>query len=134
MQRSLSLRTALQRLQLRLHPFQTTLAPTRQVQAHARRRGGKLADERMELQTPTGNTPDACVGSTRPSSVPSPAVTKLEWTRPLSILKYPDPRLRAKNALVGVFDDTIVELAKEMFDLMYEYVRVYISHSQVLRL
>lgn len=49
-----------------------------------------------------------------------PAVTSLEWESPLSILKYPDPRLRAANAPIGVFDDTLRSLAEEMFVLMYE--------------
>lgn len=51
---------------------------------------------------------------------PAPAVTKLEWTSPLTIVKYPDPRLRAPNAKVGVFDDSLVRLAKEMIEIMYQ--------------
>lgn len=47
------------------------------------------------------------------------AVTKLEWQSPLSILKYPDPRLRAVNAKVGVFDESLLRLAKEMIEVMY---------------
>ena len=42
------------------------------------------------------------------------AVTKLEWKSPLEIVKYPDPRLRAVNAKIGVFDDSLQALAKEM--------------------
>ena len=48
------------------------------------------------------------------------AVTKLEWSRPVSILKYPDPRLRAVNARLNVFDDSLLELAKDMIKVMYE--------------
>lgn len=48
------------------------------------------------------------------------AVTKLEWQSPLQIIKYPDPRLRAVNARLDVFDDTLLALAKEMIKIMYE--------------
>ena len=48
------------------------------------------------------------------------AVTDLVWDRPLTILNYPDPRLRAPNAKIGVFDERLQQLAAEMFDLMYE--------------
>lgn len=50
----------------------------------------------------------------------SPAVTKLEWPKPLTILKYPDPRLRAPNAKVEVFDDSLMQLVKEMIPVMYQ--------------
>ncbi len=52
------------------------------------------------------------------------AVTKLEWQSPLQIIKYPDPRLRAPNARINVFDDSLLRLAKEMTQLMYLCVRV----------
>jgi hypothetical protein len=48
------------------------------------------------------------------------AVDKIEWQQPLQVLKYPDPRLRAVNARVGVFDDNLRELAKQMLQVMYE--------------
>jgi hypothetical protein len=48
------------------------------------------------------------------------AVNKLEWSKPLEIIKYPDPRLRAPNAKIAVFDDSLLELAKEMIKVMYE--------------
>jgi peptide deformylase len=48
------------------------------------------------------------------------AVDKIEWSQPLRIVKYPDPRLRAKNARVAVFDDSLLALAKEMMKVMYE--------------
>ena len=47
------------------------------------------------------------------------AVTELAWERPLTVLNYPDPRLRAPNARIGVFDDRLRQLAAEMFDVMY---------------
>lgn len=49
-----------------------------------------------------------------------PAVDKLEWQLPLEIVKYPDPRLRAPNAKIGVFDDKLKDLAKHMFEVMYQ--------------
>lgn len=36
------------------------------------------------------------------------------------MLQYPDPRLRAVNARIGVFDDTLRKLAEEMFEVMYQ--------------
>lgn len=48
------------------------------------------------------------------------AVTKLEWQAPLGVLRYPDPRLRAPNAHVAVFDDSLRQLAAEMFEVMYQ--------------
>lgn len=47
------------------------------------------------------------------------AVTELKWSKPLEIVKYPDPRLRAVNAKVGVFDASLMDLAKEMIQIMY---------------
>jgi hypothetical protein len=51
------------------------------------------------------------------------AVTELVWEKPLTILNYPDPRLRAPNARIGVFDDRLRQLAAEMFDVMYRQGR-----------
>ena len=47
---------------------------------------------------------------------------KLEWERPLQIVTYPDPRLRAVNARVNCFDESLVQLAKEMVEVMYQWV------------
>lgn len=45
----------------------------------------------------------------------------LSWQRPLGIIKYPDPRLRAVNARVGaVPKQQLLDLAAEMFELMYQ--------------
>ena len=48
------------------------------------------------------------------------AVTQLQWESPLQVVKYPDPRLRAVNARVGFFDDSLRALAEAMFVVMYE--------------
>ncbi|KAK8968458.1 hypothetical protein KSP40_PGU017029 [Platanthera guangdongensis] len=37
---------------------------------------------------------------------------------PLKIIKYPDPRLRAKNKRVNTFDDNLKKLVDEMFDVI----------------
>jgi peptide deformylase len=63
--------------------------------------------------------------STTPSAVDvlqpcTLAVEKLEWQAPLQVIKYPDPRLRAPNARIGVFDDSLKELARQMFEVMYQ--------------
>ena len=47
------------------------------------------------------------------------AATKLEWQSPLRIIKYPDPQLRAVNARVGVFDDALRQLSKELLEALY---------------
>ncbi|GLI60620.1 hypothetical protein VaNZ11_002782 [Volvox africanus] len=60
-----------------------------------------------------------------------PTVTKLEWTSPLHIVKYPDPRLRAVNARIGVFDDSLLRLAKEMIEIMYQDDGVGLAAPQV---
>lgn len=48
------------------------------------------------------------------------AVTELAWESPLRVLRYPDPRLRAINGIVAVFDDSLKRLAQEMFEVMYD--------------
>lgn len=48
------------------------------------------------------------------------AVENLEWQEPLAIVKYPDPRLRAPNARIAKFDDNLKQLARRMFEIMYE--------------
>jgi peptide deformylase len=47
-------------------------------------------------------------------------VEKLEWQAPLRVLLYPDPRLRAPNARIAVFDQSLKQLAAEMLELMYQ--------------
>ena len=47
------------------------------------------------------------------------AVSKLEWHSPLKVILYPDPRLRAKNARIGSFDDTLRQFAEELLAVMY---------------
>ncbi|KAK9795524.1 hypothetical protein WJX73_007885 [Symbiochloris irregularis] len=49
----------------------------------------------------------------------APPVDKLEWRAPLSILKYPDPRLRAANGRITVFDHVLEKFAADLFDCMY---------------
>ena len=49
-----------------------------------------------------------------------PPVTTLQWESPLKVLMYPDPKLRAPNAAIGCFDDSLRQLAEEMFVVMYE--------------
>lgn len=44
---------------------------------------------------------------------------------PLKIVEYPDPILRARNKRISTFDENLKKLAKEMFDVMYKYVRLF---------
>lgn len=60
-----------------------------------------------------------------------PTVTKLEWQSPLQIAQYPDPCLRAINARIGVFDESLLRLAKEMIAIMYEDDGVGLAAPQV---
>eukprot|EP00197_Chlamydomonas_leiostraca_P005511 CAMPEP_0202866288 /NCGR_PEP_ID=MMETSP1391-20130828/7303_1 /ASSEMBLY_ACC=CAM_ASM_000867 /TAXON_ID=1034604 /ORGANISM="Chlamydomonas leiostraca, Strain SAG 11-49" /LENGTH=242 /DNA_ID=CAMNT_0049546221 /DNA_START=89 /DNA_END=814 /DNA_ORIENTATION=- len=60
-----------------------------------------------------------------------PVVSKLEWQRPLQLVKYPDPRLRAPNAKVGVFDASLMELVNEMIPIMYQDDGVGLAAPQV---
>lgn len=71
-----------------------------------------------------GGAACACISPRPPLSprLPFPAVTKLEWQSPLAVLPYPDPRLRAVNVRIGVFDDSLRRLAEEMFEVMYQSV------------
>lgn len=55
----------------------------------------------------------------------------VEFTSPLSILKYPDPLLRAPNATIECFDDTLKRLTDEMFEIMYEDDGVGLAAPQV---
>lgn len=52
--------------------------------------------------------------------IASPA--DLSFEAPLKIVEYPDPILRAKNKLIGTFDDNLKKLVDEMFDVMYKSV------------
>eukprot|EP00891_Asterochloris_glomerata_P002278 jgi/Astpho2/2278/Aster-03249 len=49
-----------------------------------------------------------------------PAVTELKWERPLRVVQYPDPRLRAQNACIATFGESLQQLAAEMFTVMYQ--------------
>ena len=49
----------------------------------------------------------------------SAAVKDLQWSSPLQIIKYPDPRLRAVNARIGTFDSKVEQLGKELLEVMY---------------
>lgn len=60
-----------------------------------------------------------------------PVVDKLEWSNPLSIIKYPDPRLRAVNAKIAVFDDSLKQLASQMMEVMYQDDGVGLAAPQV---
>jgi hypothetical protein len=55
-----------------------------------------------------------------PTATPSPAADKLEWQAPLGVIKYPDPRLRAPNARIALFDERLKQLADQMFEVMYQ--------------
>lgn len=55
----------------------------------------------------------------------------LDFETPLKIVLYPDPRLRAKNKRINVFDEKLEKLADEMFDIMYRTDGVGLSAPQV---
>eukprot|EP00249_Psilotum_nudum_P004919 c18418_g2_i1 orf=243-806(+) len=55
----------------------------------------------------------------------------LNFESPLHIVLYPDPRLRAKNKRINVFDENLQKLAEEMFDVMYRTDGIGLSAPQV---
>jgi len=55
----------------------------------------------------------------------------VEFTLPLSVQKYPHKSLRAKNKIIGVFDDELAKLSAAMFKLMYETDGVGLAAPQV---
>eukprot|EP00879_Flechtneria_rotunda_P011885 GHRR01012414.1.p1 GENE.GHRR01012414.1~~GHRR01012414.1.p1 ORF type:complete len:181 (+),score=44.90 GHRR01012414.1:1653-2195(+) len=84
---------------------------------------------------PTGASRDLRTYAQRGSSAEMqkavPVVEYLQWKTPLSIIKYPDPKLRAVNAKIGVFDDKLRQLAQQMFQVMYEDDGVGLAAPQV---
>ncbi|KAJ4960801.1 hypothetical protein NE237_020711 [Protea cynaroides] len=61
--------------------------------------------------------------------VASPA--DLSFEAPLKIVEYPDPILRARNKLIGTFDENLKKLVDEMFDVMYKTDGIGLSAPQV---
>ncbi|KAH7315396.1 hypothetical protein KP509_21G047700 [Ceratopteris richardii] len=55
----------------------------------------------------------------------------LEYETPLNVVLYPDPRLRAKNKRISVFDENLEKFAKDMFEVMYKTDGVGLSAPQV---
>lgn len=56
----------------------------------------------------------------------------LVWDRNnLQIVLYPNPILRAKNVTITTFDETLAELAEDMFKVMYEDDGVGLAAPQV---
>ncbi|KAK7339541.1 hypothetical protein VNO77_20215 [Canavalia gladiata] len=55
----------------------------------------------------------------------------LEFVAPLQIVKYPDPKLRARNKRIVTFDDNLQKLVQEMFDVMYKTDGIGLSAPQV---
>ncbi|KAL3678199.1 hypothetical protein R1sor_021155 [Riccia sorocarpa] len=55
----------------------------------------------------------------------------VEFESPLGVILYPDPRLRAKNKRITVFDEKLQALVAEMFDVMYKTDGVGLSAPQV---
>ena len=49
-------------------------------------------------------------------------VDRIDYTRPLKIVNYPDPRLRLPNAKIRLPAEGIDALAKDMFEMMYQCV------------
>lgn len=50
-------------------------------------------------------------------------ITKLEYTKPLRIVEYPHPCLRAENSRIGFPAQGLKELAQDMFRIMYRWLR-----------
>ncbi|KAK3264832.1 Peptide deformylase 1B, chloroplastic [Cymbomonas tetramitiformis] len=61
----------------------------------------------------------------------APKAGPLEFSVPLEVLIYPDPKLRAPNLPIENFDDDLATLASEMFKTMYRTVGVGLAAPQV---
>ncbi|KAK9816196.1 hypothetical protein WJX74_000642 [Apatococcus lobatus] len=90
----------------RFHQSPRGLARQRQLLVQARKSPlfKELAERKKESQS---------------SASAAPVAGKLEWQSPLSIIRYPDPRLRAVNARIQRFDSQLKHLSDEMFEVMY---------------
>ncbi|KAL9262335.1 Peptide deformylase 1B, chloroplastic-like protein [Drosera capensis] len=55
----------------------------------------------------------------------------LRYEVPLSIVEYPDPRLRMRNKAIREFGDELKKLVDEMFDMMYKTDGIGLSAPQV---
>lgn len=49
----------------------------------------------------------------------------------LRVLQYPDPKLRAPNEKVSMFDENLKVLSKKMFELMYDGIGAGLAAPQV---
>eukprot|EP00803_Ostreobium_quekettii_P007485 evm.model.scf_227.1 EVM.evm.TU.scf_227.1 scf_227:16056-21626(-) len=67
----------------------------------------------------------------RTKDLEAPPVDKIAFSKPLRIVKYPDPSLRAPCAAVNQPATGIKELAAEMFEIMYSDDGVGLAAPQV---
>lgn len=58
-------------------------------------------------------------------------VKEIEFQAPLQIVKYPDPRLRAKNRRIDEFGESLRSFAKEMLVAMVKYDGIGLAAPQV---
>ena len=89
----------------------------------------ELKDEAEAMPTPSPSSEASSSSSSRTSPAPGSKKKKKKqknqkgpipnYELPLSIVLYPDPRLRARNAKVTTFDNKLAKLARAMFDIMY---------------
>eukprot|EP00894_Picocystis_sp_ML_P001270 jgi/Pico_ML_1/51787/g2634.t1 len=60
-------------------------------------------------------------------------VKEIDFQAPLQIVKYPDPRLRAKNMRIDEFGDSLRDFAKEMLVAMVEYDGIGLAAPQIVK-
>eukprot|EP00210_Caulerpa_lentillifera_P000915 g885.t1 len=58
-------------------------------------------------------------------------VQKIEYERPLKVISYPDPKLRLPNAKIRLPAEGVEELAKDMFEVMYNDDGIGLAAPQV---
>ena len=94
----------------------------------ARRRAGLRLFDVVEAaggsRGARGDKAQPAPSSSAPPGTPSTAINFNRKRTRLAIVLYPDPRLRAPNEDITVFDAALKLLAGEMFDVMYRRVRV----------
>ena len=107
----------------RRHAGTTACFPSSGGRRSARRRAGLRLFDVVEAaggsRGERGDKAQPAPSSRAPPGTPSTAINFNRKRTRLAIVLYPDPRLRAPNEDITVFDAALKLLAGEMFDVMY---------------
>ena len=110
----------------RRHAVATAYFPSSGGRRGARRRAGLRLFDVVEAaggsRGARGDKAQPAPSSHAPPGTPTTAINFNRKRTRLAIVLYPDPRLRAPNEDITVFDAALKLLAGEMFDVMYRRV------------